>query len=161
MLNSKRIYTSTTRRHLGLGSFPLPRSLFYCLFSGLPARFFQQQLMSRPWSLFSSSAGSLREMCMVSLISKMVVWLARSRICASSQRGWWCLDQACSVIADFCLYSSCGCLVLLQTRLQCPLCSLDVLWPTPAEDLVHHSQCFQCRVSDLDPALARAFIRTA
>ena len=38
---------------------------------------------------------------MVSLISKVVVWLARLRICVSSQRGWWCLDQACSVIADF------------------------------------------------------------
>ena len=45
--------------------------------------------------------GSLREMCMVSSISKVVVWLAQSRIRASSQRGWWCLDQACSVIADF------------------------------------------------------------
>ena len=74
---------------------------------------------------------------------------------------WWCLDQVCSVIADFCLYSSCGCLVLLQTSLQCPLCFLDVLWPTTAGDLVHHSQCFQCRVSVLDPALARPFIRTA
>ena len=90
---------STKRRHLGLGSSPLLCSLFCCLFSGLLARFFQQQSMS--WSLFSSSAGSLREMCMVSLISKVVVWLARSRIRASSQRGWWCLDQACSVIADF------------------------------------------------------------
>ena len=38
---------------------------------------------------------------MASLISKVVVRLARSRIRVSSQRGWWCLDQSCSVIADF------------------------------------------------------------
>ena len=52
---------------------PLLCSLFCCLVGGPLARFFQQQSMSRPWSLFSSSAGSLREMCMVSLISR-----------------WWC-----------------------------------------------------------------------
>ena len=92
---------STERCHLGLGSTPLLCALFCCLFGGLLARFFQQQSLSRPWSLFTSSAGCLREMCMVSLISKVVVWLALLRIRVSSQRGWWCLDQAWSVIADF------------------------------------------------------------
>ena len=38
---------------------------------------------------------------MASLIIKVVVWLAQSRIRGSSQRGWWFLDQACSAIADF------------------------------------------------------------
>ena len=38
---------------------------------------------------------------MASLISKVVVWLAQSRIRVSSQRAWWCLDQVCSAIADF------------------------------------------------------------
>ena len=92
---------STKTHHLRLGSSSLFCSLFCCLSGGLLARFFQQQLMSRPWSLFSSSAGSLREMCMASLIIKVIVWLAWSRIRSSSQRGWWFLDQACSAIADF------------------------------------------------------------
>ena len=107
--------------------------------------------MSRPWSLFSSSSGLLREMCMASWISMVVVWLARSRIHVSSQRGWWCLDQACSAIADFSV-SPLGCLVLLQMHLQCPLCFPDVLKSTVAGDLVNHSWYFQCRVSVLDPA---------
>ena len=92
---------STKRHHLDLGSSSLLCSLFCCLSGGLLARFFQQQSMSRPWSLFSSSAESLREMCMASLIIKVVVWLVRSRVCVSSQRGWCFLDQACSAIADF------------------------------------------------------------
>ena len=42
--------------------------------------------------------------------------------------------------------------MLLQPRLQCPLCLPDVLLPTTAGDLVNHSRSFQCRVSVLDPA---------
>ena len=76
-------YIVSTYTHV----YPLLCSLFCCLFGALLARFFWQQSMSRPWSLFSSCAGSLREMCMGSLISKEVVWHARSRIRVSSQRG--------------------------------------------------------------------------
>ena len=82
-------------------------------------------------------------------------WLcfARSRIHVSSQRGWWC--QRPGVLCNccfLCLSSSCGCLVFLQTHLQCPLCFPDVLLPTTAGDLLNHSRCFQCGVSVLDPA---------
>ena len=96
--------------------------------------------MSRHWSLFSSSGGSLREMCMASLISKVMVWLARSRIRVSSQRGWWCLDQACSAIADF----SVSPFFWLPGA---PSNASAV--PTTAGDLVNYSRCFQCRVKDV------------
>ena len=88
---------------------------------------------------------------MASLISKVVVWLAWSRVRVSSQRRWWCLYQACFAIADFSVsLSSCGCLVLLQRHLQCPLCFPNVLLPTTAGDLVNYSKCFQYRDSVLD-----------
>ena len=84
-------YVFQQKSHLGLGSSPCSVLCSAAFFGGLLTRFFQQQSMSRPWSLFSSSAGSLREMCMASLISKVVVWLAQSRIRVSSQRAWWCI----------------------------------------------------------------------
>ena len=65
---------------------------------------------------------------------------------AVSRRGVFCY---CWFL---CLSSSCGCLVLLQTHLQCPLCFPNVLLPTTAGDLINSSRCFQCRVSVLDPA---------
>ena len=152
---------STERRHLGLGSTPLLCALFCCLFGGLLARFFQQQSLSRPWSLFSNSAGCLREMCMVSLISKVVVWLARLRIRVSSQRGWWCLDQACSVIADF---SVSPLLVAAWCSFKCVPSALFVTRCTLAHNCRGSHKplpMLHCRVSVLDPALARPFIRTA
>ena len=57
--------------------------------------------MSRPWSLFGVFSGSLKELCMAFLISKVVVWFAQSSILVFSQRSWWCLDQACSATNEF------------------------------------------------------------
>ena len=57
---------------------------------------------SRLWSLFSSSAGPLRETCMVSLIGKVVVWLgvAMKQWCAIVFYSFVCL----SFVQKFSLY---------------------------------------------------------
>ena len=139
---------STKRRHLGLGSNPTPPppALFSVL---LPFQWSSGKIL--PATIDVKALVSVQQFCWVSegdvygsLIYKMVVWLAQSKIRVSSQRGWWCLDHACSVIADISVSPLRGCLVLLQMRLQCPLCFPDVLLPTTAGDLVNHSRCFQC-----------------
>ena len=70
-------------------------------------------------------------------------------LCCKQDKGGICVLCDCCFL---CLSSSCGCLVFLQTRLQCPLCFPEVLLPTTTGDLLNHSRCFQCRVSVLDPA---------
>ena len=104
MLNSKHIYMSTKRRHLGLGSNPAPPppALFSVL---LPFQWSSGKIL--PAAIDVKALVSVQQFCWVSegdvygsLIYKMVVWLAQSKIRVSSQRGWWCLDHACSVIAD-------------------------------------------------------------
>ena len=98
---------------------------------------------------------------MVSLISKVVVWLARLRIRVSSQRGWWCLDQACSVIADF---SVSPLLVAAWCSSKCVSSALFVSQCTLAHKC--RGSCkplpiLHCRLYVLDPALAPPYIRTA
>ena len=125
--------------------------LCYCCHDVPLMRCFQQQLLSRPWSRFSSSTVSLREMCMASLISDVMSWLAWSRILVSSQRGCWCWDQACSAIADFSISPFLCMPGVLPNACPGPSSSPQLL-PTTAGDLIDHSRCLQCRVSVFDSA---------
>ena len=118
---------------------PLLCSLFCCLVGGPLARFFQQQSMSRPWSLFSSSAGSLRGCVWFPWSAGGGVACTVKDPCILPER---LVVSRPGVLCDcrfLCLSSSCGCLVLLQTHLRCPLCFPNVLLPITTGDLVNHS----------------------